>query len=505
MSQDAKKKVDLLKSQMENRTESNTKYNSSNNNNSKNNSSNNNNNNNSSNSRQGISKIKVLSGLVGIGAIGFGAFILMRYRICNPNQALVRTGLGIKEMSITKKGLQWPLQKIQFVDLVPVNCNFTLHAMSSEMVEFLLPVSFTIGPQDPFQKSEAFQQYVKRIANLDHETFQKTIKAVVHGEMRVLVASMTINDIFQDKQKFREVVTNNIQNELDSYGLFVYNSNIEEMSDYENSNYFESRRQKALAGALNQAKVEVAEAQRFGDEGKARKEGDAARAIASINAQVQSFQNEKRKEIEASNTELQLLITEYNRRQRLASIEATAGVDRKKLELECEIETAREKTREAFFRAENLAQIRVTNQCELVKAENEAAMKKLAADAQLYTEQARATGIKAVLEAQASGVACIMNAVNKDSELFKFYLGLRRNIFPELAKHTANAIQGLKPQIHVWNTNSDASSDIYAPIRNLTQAIPPILDAISSQTNIKLPMINQPTIPTIPTPSTASS
>ena len=46
-------------------------------------------------------------GLLGTtAAIGFGAFFYYRYRIAGPSEYIVRTGLGLKDLSVTKKAFQ---------------------------------------------------------------------------------------------------------------------------------------------------------------------------------------------------------------------------------------------------------------------------------------------------------------------------------------------------------------------------------------------------------------
>lgn len=71
-----------------------------------------------------------------------------RYRISGANQYLIRTGLGIADMKVSKKGFQLPFQKYEFINMNPRNYEFNLHSMSSEKIEFELPGVFTIGPQD---------------------------------------------------------------------------------------------------------------------------------------------------------------------------------------------------------------------------------------------------------------------------------------------------------------------------------------------------------------------
>ena len=65
-----------------------------------------------------------------------GGFILSRYRVCSASQYMVRTGLGINDMSVSRKGVHWPLQKLYVPDMTPKNYRFQLHNMSRELCTY---------------------------------------------------------------------------------------------------------------------------------------------------------------------------------------------------------------------------------------------------------------------------------------------------------------------------------------------------------------------------------
>ncbi len=71
-------------------------------------------------------------------------------------------------------------------------------------------------------------------------------------------------------------------------------------------------------------------------------------------------------------------------------------------------------------------------------------------------------------------------------ELVKFYLSLEDGLFVQMADKTADAIRGLQPKINVWTTGG-SSGDELQPLQKLFQGLPPMLEAIEQQTNIKLP------------------
>jgi flotillin len=66
---------------------------------------------------------------------------------------------------------------------------------------------------------------------------------------------MTMNELFAERQMFRDKVIRNVQSEVDQFGLRIYNANVKELQDCANMNYFEQLSKKAHEGAINQAKV----------------------------------------------------------------------------------------------------------------------------------------------------------------------------------------------------------------------------------------------------------
>lgn len=69
----------------------------------------------------------------------------------------------------------------------------------------------------------------------------------------------------------------------------------------------------------------------------------------------------------------------------------------------------------------------------------------------------------------------------------KFYLGLERNLFVDMAQKTAQAVQGLNPKINIWNTGASGESDAMGTLRSLFTSIPPMLDAVQTQTGVRMP------------------
>ena len=68
------------------------------------------------------------------------------------------------------------------------------------------------------------------------------------------------------------------------------------------------------------------------------------------------------------------------------------------------------------------------------------------------------------------------------------FIMLQNDTYVKLAAQNASAVKGLQPKISVWNTGDQGSGDAgTAPIRNLMQSLPPLLQTVQEQTGITPP------------------
>uniref|UniRef100_A0A0D9VHK7 Flotillin-like n=1 Tax=Leersia perrieri TaxID=77586 RepID=A0A0D9VHK7_9ORYZ len=171
---------------------------------------------------------------------------------------------------------------IVHLDISLMNYTFEVQAISAEKLPFILPAVFTIGcrADDP----NCLLRYAKIISphnKLSHHV-NELIKDVIKGESRVLAASMTMEEIFQGTKSFRQSIFENVQLELNQFGLIIYNANVKQLVDVE---------------AANQVKVDGAEARMKG-------EGEGAKEKARVKAEVKVFENEREAEVAEANAGL---------------------------------------------------------------------------------------------------------------------------------------------------------------------------------------------------------
>lgn len=86
---------------------------------------------------------------------------------------------------------------------------------------------------------------------------QDIVKGIIEGETRVIVSSLTMEEIFRERQLFKSKIIESVQVELNQFGLKIYNANVKELQDTPGSEYFKSLSRKAHEGASNQARVDV--------------------------------------------------------------------------------------------------------------------------------------------------------------------------------------------------------------------------------------------------------
>ena len=156
-------------------------------------------------------------------------------------------------------------------------------------------------------------------------------------------------------------------------------------------------------------------------------------------------------------------------------------------ELQKELEIKRADVLQQRERAEKLSSAIV--EAEIVKCLADASLyqTKVEADGKLFEAQKKAEGLQLTFEAQASGIRKILEAFGGDNASLLQYLMLEKGLYIELAKANAEAIRGLEPKITVWNTGSGQEQDAGKSIRDIFQALPPLLSTINEQTGISAP------------------
>lgn len=430
----------------------------------------------------------------------------MPYRIADANEYVVVTGSGIENLKIVKKAFVWPFQKSNVISIAPFDFEITLQAMTMEKLSFCLPAVFTIGPYD---EPEALMKYAQLLSgNFQNESkstpktninasarghVQQIVKGIIEGETRVIVSSMTMEEIFRERQVFKDKVIQSVQAELNQFGLRIYNANVKELQDSPGSEYFTFLSRKAHEGASNQAKVDVANARMMGEIGEAEKRGRQRQEISKIEAQTAVLETERKSDKAKADAELKKTNARLGMDVQLAEIQARRAAESRDAEMQKDVELKRADMELERRRATDLVTAKIERESAMQRADAKAYAEKtaaaaelykrqLAADADLYQTQKDADGL--ITKAQA--MAQMSQALGGPQYLMQ-YLMLERGTYEHLANANAKAVQGMQPKISHWSGMGGSGGSSGNAVADIYKSLPPLLSTIQEQTGLMPP------------------
>lgn len=212
---------------------------------------------------------------------GFVVLLVKRYKRCPSNKILVvygRIGKGKSAKTLHGGGtFVWPIvQDYGYIHLDPIQIEIPLRgALSVENIRVNVPSVFTVavGTQSATMENAAI-----RLLGLTTSEIMKQAEDIIFGQLRQVIASMLIEDINRDRDKFLDSVQTSLEPELEKIGLVLLNVNITDITD--ESGYIEAIGRKAASEAVQQAEIDVAEQQKKGAIGVAEAEKERAIQVA---------------------------------------------------------------------------------------------------------------------------------------------------------------------------------------------------------------------------------
>lgn len=424
--------------------------------------------------------------------------ILSRYRKCPADKILVIYGkVGSDKNGQARSAkcvhggaafIMPIIQSYQFMDLTPISINVDLkNALSKQNIRVDVPSRFTVGIST---EPGIMQNAAERLLGLRMNEIQELAKDIIFGQLRLVVATMEIEEINNDRDKFLVAVSNNVEIELKKIGLRLINVNVTDIND--ESGYIEALGKEAAAKAINDAKKSVAEKDRDGEIGQANAQRDQRIQVAAANALAIKGENESKIEVAQSEA---LRREKEAESMRLAT--AAEAVQAAKAKEEAYIaQQQAEQTRAALETATQQADVIVKAKIAKEQAEIEAEAKaevarrtaKGEADALFAKMEAQARGAQEILVKQADGMRELVNAAggNADSAI-KLILA---NNMEELMKIQVEAIKNIKiDKVTVWDGGSNGENGKTATadfISGIMKAIPP-MGEMFNQAGMELP------------------
>ncbi len=245
-----------------------------------------------------------LVAIPGIVLVALGAVILLVNRflhICKPDEILIFSGrkhrvpdgrqVGYRVIQ-GGRGFRLPIvEKVERMDISNISVAMTVKGAYSEggIPLGLHAIANVKVSSDPNKIGNAIERFLGRgraeIARVAKETFE--------GHLRGVLATMTPEEVNEDRLKFANMLLEEADDDLAKLGLQLDTLKIQHVSD--EREYLESIGRKRIAEILRTAKVAESDAIRAAEEAEAaaRARGEVAKTNAS--ASIQRKRNELRK------------------------------------------------------------------------------------------------------------------------------------------------------------------------------------------------------------------
>ena len=413
--------------------------------------------------------------------------LLSRYRKCPSDKIMVIYGKvgrnkdGSPRSAICVHGgasFVWPvLQSYQYLDLTPLSIQVDLrNALSRQNIRIDVPSRFTVGIST---EQGVMQNAAERLLGQKLGDVQELAKDIIFGQLRLIIATMDIEEINTDRDKFLEAVSRNVETELKKIGLRLINVNVTDITD--ESGYIVALGKEAAAKAINDAKRSVAEKDRDGAIGEANAQRDERVEVSNANSTAIQGENHAQVLIAQSNAQRREQEAEALRLATAAEKIQAARALEEAYSAEQAAEAARAAREKATLEADIIVQTEIKKRQMELEAEAEAEQTrrraKGEADGILMRMQAEAEGLQQVLTKQAAGLEEVVKAAGGNaSDALRLMLADKME---ELLRIQVEAIKNIKiDRVTVWDggAQQDGKNATAGFVSGLAKSLPPMHD-----------------------------
>lgn len=440
--------------------------------------------------------------LVPVLAVVFIAlFFIKQYRRCPSNRILVIYGKvsGNRAARCIHGGGTFVIPLLQdygYLSLDPMTREIDLKgALAKNNIRVNIAASFTLGiSTDP----TLMQNAAERLLGLNTQQTLQQAEDIITGQLRLVIASMDIEDLNQDRDAFLEHINRNVGTELSKVGLEVINVNIRDITD--EAGYIKALGQKAAAEAVQNASIQVAQQMKIGETGvsMANREKDVAVAqqraeaeigkkeqdqkqrtqVAAYEAQAVEGENTSQIKIADTNAELAEKRAEAKRRSEVAAAEA----QKKIFEAERDRETARLQKEEVVAQEIEKRKIEIEAEAQKQKVILAAQAE---ADAIRLKYAAEAEGIEKVMTAKAAGYDKLMKTFGDNKEIAPTMMMIEK--LPDIVAKQVDALKNIKiDKVTVWENGGTGEHATSNFLRGMMTALPPVHE-LAKQAGVSLP------------------
>lgn len=423
--------------------------------------------------------------------------LLSRYKKCPSDKILVKYGYVGKNADGTKSSSKcihggatfvWPVfQSYKYLDLTPISISVDLkNALSRQNIRIDVPSSFIVGVST---ESAVMQNAAERLLELNLDEIQNLSRDIIFGQLRLIIATMDIEEINTDRDKFLEAVSRNVETELKKIGLRLINVNVTDISD--ESGYITALGKEAAAKAINDAKKSVAEKNRDGAIGEANARMTERIEVAKADAEAIRGENESKADVAMSNAALSEKESEAKRIELTAEKTQQAKALEESYEAERKAELARSLRQQATLEADIIVNTEIQKRKKELEAQAEAEQIRLRAQGEadaIYAKMAaEARGTQEILTKQAEGFERLVKAAGGIADDAVRLLVTDK--LEALMKIQVDAIKNIKiDKVTVWDNGEGEGGKTATAgfISGLMKSVPP-LSEVFDIAGMKLP------------------
>lgn len=427
--------------------------------------------------------------------------VAVRYKTCPPDKILIIYGKispnpdgTYRSAKCVHGGASFVMpffQKYTFMDLTPLAISVDLKsALSKQNIRIDVPSIFTVGVStDP----GIMQNAAERLRMLSLQQISDLARDIIFGQLRLVIATMNIEEINADRDKFLEAISRNVEGELKKVGLRLINVNVTDITD--ESGYIIALGKEAAAKAINDAKISVAEEDKKGSIGEANARMEQRIRVAEAESAAIDGENKAKADIALSRALLREKEAEASR----LAVTAEKVKEAQALEESYAAQEKAEVSRASREKATKEADVIVAADIEKRKLEIEAEavaeqIRRKAqgeADAIYSKMSAEARGIMEKLTKQAEGMDALVKSAGSSDEAVRLLIADK---LEAIVAEQVKAIAGVKiDKVTVWDNgaSSDGKTATAGFLSGLLKSLPPLED-IYRMAGLEMPELVAP-------------
>jgi len=444
-------------------------------------------------------EVIILVSAIVLVLVSFLVWICSRYKKCPSDKIMVVYGSIGKNKDGTNRsakcihgGAEFVIpvfQSYAYLDLTPISIQVDLkNALSKQNIRIDVPSRFTVGIST---EPGIMQNAAERLLGLQLSEIQELSKDIIFGQLRLIIATMDIEEINTNRDKFLAAVSENVETELKKIGLRLINVNVTDISD--ESGYIAALGKEAAAKAINDAKKSVAEQDREGSIGEANAKKEQRIEVSKADSLAIEGENEAKMKIAMSEAALKEKEAEAQKIATTAEKTQAAKALEESYAAEQAAERARRDKEQATLEADIIVRAEAKKREMELAAEAEAEQirrkAKGEADAIYAKMEAEARGMEEILKKQAAGFAEIVRSAGGDPEAALKLLIADK--LEDLMRVQVDAVKNIKiDKVTVWDggQNVDGKTSTANFISGMMKSVPP-LNEMFAMAGMQLPSI----------------